>query len=146
MIRTTGRALFVQDGQVLAIKYQSACQIYYALPGGGQNPGEPLHRTVQRECREELGLDVHVGALRFVREWLEPERAIHQIELIFQCGTDEKIGAVQSDVPDGGQIGIEWLPVADLLRFQLYPLEMRRYLPRLGDGEAKVPVYLGHGR
>lgn len=146
MIRTTGRALLVQDGQVLAIKYQEDCKVYYALPGGGQNPGEPLHSNLQRECREELGIDVHVGALRFVREWLDPERAIHQIEFIFQCSTDEKIGAVQSDVPDGGQIGIEWLPIADLMRFHIYPLEMRQHLPKLRDGEARVPVYLGHGR
>ena len=55
MIRTTGRALLVQDGQVLAIKYQEDCKVYYALPGGGQNPGEPLHSNLQRECREELG-------------------------------------------------------------------------------------------
>ncbi|NMP24631.1 NUDIX domain-containing protein [Sulfobacillus harzensis] len=145
MIRTTARALLVQDGQVLAIKYQEDFTVYYALPGGGQHPGEPLHRTLQRECREELGIDVHVGALRFVREWLDTERAVHQIEFIFQCSTDEKIGAVRSDIPDGGQIGIEWLPIADLMRFHLYPLEMRHHVPKLGYGEAKAPVYLGHG-
>ncbi len=68
-----------------------------------------------------------------------PNRAIHQIEFIFQCSTDEKIGAVQSDVPDGDQIDIEWSPKADLMR-------LRQHLPKLADGEAKVPVYLSHGR
>lgn len=146
MIRTTGRALLVQDRQVLAIKYREDGKVYYALPGGGQHPGEPLDRTLQRECREEIGIDVQVGALRFVREWIDPERAIHQIECIFQCSTAEKIGAVRSDVSDGGQIGVEWLPLADLMGFHIHPLEMRQYLAKLGDGNANIPVYLGHGR
>ncbi len=50
--------------------------------------------------------------------------------------------AVQSDVPDGGQIGIEWLPVADLMRFQLYPYDPSTApSPRIhGQRECRVSI------
>ncbi len=51
------------------------------VAGSGQNPGEPLHWNLRRECGEELGIEVNIGELCFVREWIDGKRAIHQIEL-----------------------------------------------------------------
>ncbi|QSO47346.1 NUDIX domain-containing protein [Alicyclobacillus mengziensis] len=143
MIRTTGRALLIHDGHVLAIKYQENNQVFYALPGGGQETGESLHQNFKRECQEELGIDVKIGELMFVREWLDEERHVHQLEFIFECSSYTKIEAVHSVVPDGSQIGIEWLPIANILSHHIYPLEMREHLHNLVNGQTKIPVYLG---
>lgn len=145
LIRTAGRALLIQDDQVLAVKYRGDGDVFYALPGGGQEPGEPLHENVRRECREELGIEVQVGDLAFVREWIDPTRNVHQIEFIFECSPCKRIEHVESQVPDGGQIGIEWLPIADLSRYCLYPLDMRELLQHRVTGRANAPVYLGSG-
>ncbi len=48
-------------------------------------------------------------------------------------------------MPDRGQIGIEWLPIADIMNLHVYPLEMRPYLHKMTDDEESVPVYLGYG-
>lgn len=146
MIRTASRALLIQDGHVLAIKYRENDEVFYALPGGGQETGESLHRNLRRECQEELGIDVKIGELMFVREWLDKERHVHQIEFIFECSSYTKIGAVHSAVPDGSQIGIEWLPIADILSHHIYPLEMREHLHNLVVGQTKTAVYLGSGK
>lgn len=146
MIRTASRALLIQDDHILAVKYLEEGKVFYALPGGGQETGEPLHRNLLRECREELGIDVKIGDLIFVREWLDEERHVHQIEFIFECSPFKKIEDVYSEVPDKTQIGIEGLSIADIFNYHIYPLEMRQHLHKLTDGRAKVPVYLGSVR
>ncbi|QQK78026.1 NUDIX domain-containing protein [Salicibibacter cibarius] len=144
MIRTASRGLLIQDHHILAVKYQVDGKLFYALPGGGQEAGEPLHKNLPRECREELGIDVKIGELMFVREWLDEDRDVHQIEFIFECFPYMKIEDVYSEVPDKNQIGIEWLPIADIFNYHIYPLEMRQHLHTLTDGQVKVPVYLGN--
>jgi len=41
--------------------------------------------------------------------------------------------------------GIEWLPIADLSRYCLYPLDMRELLQHWVTGRANSRVYLGSG-
>jgi 8-oxo-dGTP diphosphatase len=41
------------------------------LPGGMAEANEPLHDTARRELREELGLEVRLGALLCI-DWVEP--------------------------------------------------------------------------
>lgn len=62
------------------------------MPGCGQEPGEPLIDTLRRECEEELGVDVVMHDLRFVREFISRNHARtaslppeHQIEHVFPC-------------------------------------------------------------
>lgn len=52
-----------------------------------------------------------IGELIFVREWLDAERNVHQIEFIFECSPYTKIEAVQSEIPDGRQIELSGNPL-----------------------------------
>ena len=142
VIRTAARALLLQDGAVLAIQYVDKQGAYYALPGGGQREGESLHQTLLRECREEIGVDVAPGDLLFVREWIDPTRTIHQVEFVFSA-TATRITRVASPVPDGDQVGIEWLPLSTVAGRRLYPLEIRTFLSNIAGGATPPPVYLG---
>lgn len=146
MIRTASRALIIQDDHVLAIKYQENDKVFYALPGGGQENGESLHRNLKRECLEELGIEVKIGELVFVREWLDEEHHVHQIEFIFECSSYTEIEVLHSEIPDGSQIGIEWLSIADISNHHIYPLEMREHLLTLVNRQTIIPVYLGCGK
>ncbi len=45
------------EGCVLQLKKTYGDQ-GWSLPGGSVDPGETIHQTLYRECREELGVDV----------------------------------------------------------------------------------------
>jgi ADP-ribose pyrophosphatase YjhB (NUDIX family) len=38
---------------------------------GGKEHGENLHENLKRECIEEVDIEVEVGELRFVRDYIE---------------------------------------------------------------------------
>lgn len=55
LIRNSTKAIIIRDRCLLVIAYKDEGGPYFALPGGGQEPGETIADAVRRECREELG-------------------------------------------------------------------------------------------
>src|SRR5437868_5174005 len=77
--RTAARALIEVDNSILAVRYDDDAGEWFALPGGGQQPGETLSACLIRECQEELGLPIHVGNLLWVREFISPNHPDHNL-------------------------------------------------------------------
>ncbi len=138
-IRNAAKALIIRDGCLLAMKMRFEDGVFFILPGGGQEPGETLAEAVRRECREELGAEVIVHELRFVREFLR-ERP-HRVEFMFRCTLAPEVAPGAGDRPDEGQLGAVWLPLARLPQTRLYPLGLRSLLG--GAADEGCPVYLG---
>jgi 8-oxo-dGTP pyrophosphatase MutT (NUDIX family) len=126
-VRTSAKGLIVRDGALLVLHMRDARGDYYTLPGGGQERGESLLQTAVRECYEEIGVTVQVGALRFIHEHIEQnaDDDIHQIDMIFLCtlavGAEPRSGTI----PDNNQIGVAWLPLAGLADYPFFPEVMR---------------------
>ena len=146
-IRVAAKAIIVRDGRLLVTRNVDAVGEWYLLPGGGQEPGEALPETVRRECREEVGADVEVGALRFVRDYVgrhhefaTEDGEVHQLELMFACALPPGAEPRNGPVPDSAQVGVAWLELADLERHRLYPQVLKR---ALAAPPGAVPVYLG---
>jgi 8-oxo-dGTP diphosphatase len=58
----------------------------WVMPGGKIDLGEPILSAVHRECREEIGIDVAVGALVDVFEHLTPgPQNDHFVILYYRC-------------------------------------------------------------
>ena len=147
-IRNSAKALIIADGHLLVLALRDEEGVYFTLPGGGQEPGETLAEAVRRECREELAVEVLVQDLRFVREYIgrnhefaATDGDVHQLDFMFACtlppGTAPGAGAL----PDSGQLGFAWLPIAGLEAQRLYPKGLRALLG--GDGRGAGLVYLG---
>ena len=147
-MRNSAKAIIIQDGQLLTIKYIDAEGDWFSLPGGGQEPGETLVQTLKRECLEELGLEVEVGPMRYIREYIgknhefaDHDFETHQVEHIFICHAGKDLPEYQGTDPDPGQVGTAWLPVADLTSYRLYPKTLRGLIK--SEHQFSGPLYLG---
>lgn len=143
-IRTTARALIVKDGHVLTAKYENfSGDIFYVLPGGGQEQGEPIQDTLHRECREELGIEVEIGQLAFICEKIFHQDEKHQIDFVYVCTPQSQTASVQEGLElDSGQLGIEWLPLMKLNEYNLLPLNIRQPIQTLEQAKSNEPLYL----
>jgi len=147
-IRTAARALIIHEKKLLAIKMHDNTGIFYILPGGGQRHGETLREGLIRECREEIGTQVDVGELLYVREYIgrnhafrKSHHAFHQVENVFRCTLPNPNSIGPGSEHDKKQIGVEWIPLKEL--------EAKRFLPEVikpffSDDGFKPPThYLG---
>ena len=123
-------AAIERAGSLLLIEYEDArLGRHWGFPGGGVEPGESIHAALHREVLEETGAQVTVGRLLLVNEFnpdLSDDAYVdeHALRLLFHCtlasDTDES-DFIPPSVPDPDQIGIGWMPIADLARMRLYP-------------------------
>lgn len=140
-IRPSAKAVIIQNGKLLAIKLNDGKEEWYILPGGGQNSEEMLPQAVEREVREEAGIEVQCRDLLFVIEGVHGE-SFHRIDLVFLCDYlgEAKNAALHNDT---NQIGFDWLDLSVLNRLPLYPSKLRRPIMNFYEGK-KYAKYLGN--
>lgn len=146
-IRTATKAIIIKDDKILLNKYKKN-DVYYTLPGGGQDHNEELPANLKRECMEELGIDIDVHDVLFVREFIadrhnpgEKRKGYHQVNIIFECSViNENAGDAHNQDPN--QIGGEWVPVEKLEEYALYPYSIRKDIIRYWQGK-NDRIYLG---
>ena len=149
-IRNSSKAVIIQDDKLLVIKNEDTDGYFFVLPGGGQEHDENLHETLKRECIEEIGEEIEIKELIFIREYIGKNHEysasdfrVHKTEFMFSCSLRERKKNVTSGAaPDDGQIGVEWLSLSELLQHRLYPQKIRKYLMDYFNGK-KLPTYLG---
>jgi ADP-ribose pyrophosphatase YjhB (NUDIX family) len=81
------------------------------LPGGRQKPGELLAATVRREFREEVGLEVEVGALRYVSESYDPTANVRFLSIAFDVRSS---GEPQVPPGDAHAVRCAWVRPDDI--------------------------------
>ena len=150
-VRSAARALIVRDGRLLAIAMRDRDGLFYILPGGGQNHGETLADTLIRECREEIGAEIHVGPLLYVREYIGKNHAFaarhkgfHQIEMVFRCQLTQEnqtLPARGGSGKDKRQVGVEWLDLSSFDNVRFYPEILKRFVK--GSNIEVSTLYLG---
>ena len=151
-VRTAAKAIIIRDGRLLVTRNRNADGDWYALPGGGQSPGETLPDALIRECLEELGCRVRVGRLLFVRDYIgrnhefaDHDGGAHQVELMFECGLEPGEEPRRPTEPDSMQVGNARLDLSSLAEARIYPRELTAWLPVPDPALREVPhsVYWG---
>lgn len=140
-IRNSAKALIIKDGKMLASKINDNGDIFYIMPGGGQESEETLEEAVRREVKEEFGLIVEPKTLEFVIEGVTGE-SFHRVDLVFLCEYIKEIPDAEI-TGDYNQIGFDWLPIENLMNEPLYPSRLRKQIMNLYNAEETV-VYLGN--
>ncbi|NYI04121.1 NUDIX domain-containing protein [Allostreptomyces psammosilenae] len=158
-IRPAARVAVVHEGRLLLAAYRRVDgSEWYALPGGGQEPGETMAEAARREALEEAGVEVEVGPLLWVREylparhpdyhqenWLDDSPGVQHLQLVFLAAP---VGAVPERPvprsPDDEQLGAVWVTAAELAGLTLSPAALHRpLLDLLRHGTRPEDPYLG---
>lgn len=66
------RAIIYKNGKILAVRHKDRegnVKDFWAIPGGGLDPGESLEDGLKREMTEELGVAVKPGRLLFIQQF-----------------------------------------------------------------------------
>ena len=143
-IRVGVSAAIVQDGAVLLVAFDDESGYHYNLPGGGIEPGEGVVAALQREVREETGVTAAVGTLLGAWEYVPtadyaPYGPQAKLNLLFACTITAGTPALPAQ-PDAQQVGVVWLPVADLPGAPLLP-SPSGVLLRVLQGQAAAPGF-----
>ena len=121
---------------------------FWTPPGGGVEFGEGLHEALRREVAEETGVDVEVGALRYVLDFVRPP--LHTVSFYVECRADpDALAAARLGTdPELGDRQIlrrlRMVPLDDIETLTIYPEPFRQRLA--ADARAGFPegtVYLG---
>lgn len=146
-IRNSVKAISIEENKILLTKNKDDDGYFYLCPGGGQEHGETFHMTLGRECVEEIGKEVEVGELLFIREYIgkNHEHAnfdlhVHQVEFYFACTVKRDVNMPTH--PDSHQVGFEWIILEDLSEIRIYPNELKSYIYTQDTGVSSS-IYLG---
>ena len=144
-IRNSVKAIIIDNDKILLTKNKDDWGIFYLLPGGGQEKFEDMHEALRRECYEEISCDIKIKDIRFVRDYIgqrhefaELDSGTHQIEYMFECSLADNAIACNGTIPDGAQIGVEWIPLSQLSDIRIYPSVLKEVICKDGTFENKI--------
>jgi ADP-ribose pyrophosphatase YjhB (NUDIX family) len=134
-VRAAG--VLLADGRILLVNHVKHGRSYWVLPGGHVNFGETLEQALVREMKEECDLDVTVGPLLIVHDYINADN--HVVNNTF------RIEAKSADFhvrPEGSLKGARWVPLEELDRIDLKP-SIADVLRKIVNSPPTNPVYLG---
>jgi 8-oxo-dGTP diphosphatase len=136
-IRINANALILRDGKLLLIKFDDENGVHYNLPGGGVEKGESVLAALERECHEEARARIQNPELCLTWQY------VPELEN-FRYGDRQKLGFIFKAAlrpgcepgvpakPDKNQVGIEWVPLAEIFAAKKFPL-FPEIVPQIRD-------------
>lgn len=147
-IRNSNKAIIIKNGKILLTLNNNGDGDFYCLPGGGQEHSETVHESLMRECVEETGVQIKIGELIYVRDYIAGNHEFalsdsnaHQVELMFLCEIINEDNLGKIEVPDNWQTGVEWVEISRLNEIIIYPSALKKLIPNIG--KEKQSIYLG---
>ena len=83
--RLAVRAILMHENRLLLVNAYRGRSDLWCAPGGGVEKHSPLPENLQREMREETGLEISVGLPCLVNEFHDPNGSFHQVDIYFRC-------------------------------------------------------------
>lgn len=143
-IRAAG--ILIEDDAILLVRVKDFTGEYWIPPGGGMEPEDRSSKAcLIREFREEAGLEVEVGELICVREFLETHTKRYHAEFFYRIESYQGVPHTENltGLNDEEYIqAVEWVPISDLAARRLYPKELRDKLLSLLS-EQNYSTHLG---
>jgi mutator protein MutT len=108
-----------KDRKLLITKRPAGSHLagYWEFPGGKQEPGESLEACVEREIREELGVEVKAvkHVLQIDHDYESKSITLHLFQCSWLRGTPKPMGCDE----------LRWVSPEELANFQLPPPDIQ---------------------
>lgn len=123
------RAIIIENNKLLTIKRIKKDETYWVLPGGGIEEDENEKKALERECKEELGVEVRVGELVFEDDFYWKD--ILEKVYFYKCEISKgQLGTgmgpeYEEDSKYEGSFDLEWLDIEKLEDYDLRPIELK---------------------
>ncbi|BEP17076.1 hypothetical protein PYJP_04280 [Pyrofollis japonicus] len=137
----SARCIIIRDGKILL--QLSKKGDFYRLPGGRVKPEETIVQALERELREELGIEKIIDPeLLFIVEsfYRRHSGVVHEIGFYFGC--DKASIDFDKIVPKENHLRIEWVPLEKVNQHNLRPSALAPYLVKLGESKPEKPIYI----
>lgn len=116
-MRKAVRTIVVKDDQLLVMNRNKFGRIYFALVGGGVEPGETTEQAALRELKEETGLEVKNPRLVYIED-AGPVFGTQYIYLCDYVSGEPSLPAdsIEAKIAAAGKnlYVPAWLPISDL--------------------------------
>ena len=111
-------ALIIEEGRVLVARRAEGHSLagYWEFPGGKLEAGESILACLEREMREELGVECRAEKVFFELDYPYPEGVVHLVGVVAALVTRD----MRLSVHDG----LLWADAADLARLELAPADV----------------------
>jgi ADP-ribose pyrophosphatase YjhB (NUDIX family) len=114
---------------------------FFFLPGGRAELGETASATLQREMQEELGVLMNIKRLLYVVEnfFADPNDTWHELGLYFLMTApadsylNQSLETITRVDEVGNHLRFDWLPIAQLETFPLYPSFFQKALREIPE-------------
>lgn len=103
--RIAVRGIVFENGKLFAVKHKEKDGTesdFWAIPGGGLDPGESLHDGLHREMIEEMGVAPKVGKLLFIQQYHIEKREF--LEFFFHIENTNDYRAVDLSTTTHGHV------------------------------------------
>lgn len=148
-VRQRAAALIEHGGHVLL--HRVVGDEFWALPGGGIEPGESAAQALVREMQEELGQPIEPGALACVVEnfFTYAGMAHHEIGLYLRARLPAASPLLSTPGPYAGTEGTRalefaWFSASDLQGLDVRPALLAGFLPQWLGPEPMQVAHIVH--
>ena len=119
----------------------AAEEVFWFLPGGRAELGESASVTLLREMQEELGVVMKIERLLYVVEnfFTDPNDSWHELGLYFLITAPldsyltQSLETIMRVDEAGNHLRFDWLPIAQLEAFPLYPPFFQKALQEIPE-------------
>lgn len=116
VFRPAAYALVVQDHKALLVESRRLGKLF--LPGGGVEKGETMDTSLQRELREETGLEIEILRFLHFKEYffyyeLE-DQGFHSLLFYYHCRAKDGIAPAPPALDDPETKDPRWVAIATL--------------------------------